>query len=260
MGQHNESLSGRVAIVTGASRGIGLACAEELAAAGAKVVITGRDQKSLEAAQAKIAGSMICAGDAADPKHIEACLDQTLAKHGRVDILVNNAGGPLNVGPMLELPADHLDATLRFNVNGPYLWARAVWQRSMKERGGVILNISSLSGITLQPAMGAYAISKAALLHMTRVLAGELGPKVRVNAIAPGVIETDATADFIAAAGPGTAARFPMQRYGKVADISKACLFLVSDDASWITGETLAIDGGALVQWGRIRSAPKEKS
>jgi NAD(P)-dependent dehydrogenase (short-subunit alcohol dehydrogenase family) len=253
----SAEFAGRVAVITGGSRGIGLACAAELAHAGANVVITGRNRKSLEAARATLgARCMIFEGDACKEDAISQCLQQTMNLQGRIDILVNNAGGPLEVGAMLDLPVASLDATWELNVRGPYLWIQAAWRLWMREHGGVVLNIASLGGISLQPGMGAYSISKAALLHMTRILAAELSPKVRVNAIAPGIVATDATADFIAAGGPAMVSRLPMQRFGNPKDIADACCFLVSDKSSWITGETLVIDGGSLVQWGRVRGAP----
>jgi NAD(P)-dependent dehydrogenase (short-subunit alcohol dehydrogenase family) len=249
-----------VALITGGSRGIGLACAVELAVAGAYVVITGRDRDSLESAREAIGKNCtIFAGNASLGHDVDACMRQTMEQHGRLDILVNNAGGPLQLGPMLDLPVENLDATWELNLRGPYLWTQAAWRLWMREHGGVVLNIASLGGISLQPGMGAYSLSKAALLHMTRILAAELSPKVRVNAIAPGVIKTDATAEFIEAGGTAIAGRLPLQRFGDPQDIADACRFLVSDKSSWITGETLVIDGGSMVQWGRIRSAPVAK-
>jgi len=237
-----------------------LACAVELAVAGARVVITGRDRDSLESAREAIGKNcMIFAGNASLGHDVDACMRQTMEQHGRLDILVNNAGGPLQLGPMLDLPVENLDATWELNLRGPYLWTQAAWRLWMREHGGVVLNIASLGGISLQPGMGAYSLSKAALLHMTRILAAELSPKVRVNAIAPGVIKTDATAEFIEAGGTAIAGRLPLQRFGDPQDIADACRFLVSDKSSWITGETLVIDGGSMVQWGRIRSAPVAK-
>jgi NAD(P)-dependent dehydrogenase (short-subunit alcohol dehydrogenase family) len=252
--------AGRVVVITGGSRGIGLACAAELVRAGANVMITGRNRKSLEAARATLGSRcMIFEGDAAKEDAINTCLQQTMNLQGRIDILVNNAGGPLQFGAMLDLPVANLDATWELNLRGPYLWIQAAWRLWMREHGGVVLNIASLGGISLQPGMGAYSVSKAALLHMTRILAAELSPKVRVNAIAPGIVTTDATADFIAAGGPAMATRLPMQRFGNPKEIADACCFLVGDKSSWITGETLVIDGGSLVQWGRIRGAPSAR-
>jgi NAD(P)-dependent dehydrogenase (short-subunit alcohol dehydrogenase family) len=251
-----RDVAGRVAVITGGSRGIGLACAVELAAAGAKVVITGREQTSLEVARNTIGDNcLIVRGDASSSYDIDACMTQTLKQFGRVDILVNNAGGPLQMGAMLDLPVENLDATWELNLRGPYLCIQAAWRAWMREHGGVVLNIASLGGISLQPGMGAYSLSKAALLHMTRILAAELAPRVRVNAIAPGIVKTDATASFLETAGPSAGGRLPMQRFGVPEDIAAACHFLVSDQSSWITGETLVVDGGSLVQWGRIRRA-----
>ncbi len=248
--------AGRVAVVTGGSRGIGLACATELVRSGASVMITGRNRKSLEAARATLGSRcFIFEGDASKEDAINTCLQQAMNLQGRIDILVNNAGGPLQFGAMLDLPVANLDATWELNLRGPYLWIQAAWRLWMREHGGVVLNIASLGGISLQPGMGAYSVSKAALLHMTRILAAELSPKVRVNAIAPGIVTTHATADFVAAGGPAMASRLPLQRFGNPKEIADACCFLVSDKSSWITGETLVIDGGSLVQWGRIRGA-----
>ena len=254
------SLSGKVAVITGASRGIGFACARDLADSGAKIAITGRDRASLEKAKAELGGdTLIFSGDAGDEAAAQACMAEAKAKFGRVDILVNNAGGTLKDGALLELPMDVIDETWRLNLRAPLIWARAAWEQGgMKDSGGVILNMSSLGGISLQPLMGAYNTAKAGLNHMTRILAAELGPRVRVNAIAPGLIRTDATAHVFAHEA-ALAPRSPMGRLGEPEDISNAVLFLVSDASSWITGETLAVDGGALVQWGKIKGWPPEK-
>jgi len=250
-------LSGKVAIVTGASRGIGFACASDLVKAGAKVAITGRDQKTLEKAkQALGPDTLIFAGDAADEDAAQHCAAAVTEKLGRIDILVNNAGGTLKDGPMAELPMDVIDATWRLNLRSPLVWTRACWSAGgMRETGGVVLNMASLGGLTLQPLMGAYNVAKAGLVHMTRVLAAEMGPKVRVNAVAPGLVRTDATAHVFEMEA-ALASRSPSGRLGEPEDISNAVLFLVSDASSWITGETLAVDGGALVQWGKIKGWP----
>jgi len=223
-------------------------------------VITGRNAASLEAARKRIgARCATVAGDAASADAAEACMKYALERFGRIDVLINNAGGPLKVGPMLELPVANFDTTWELNLRGPYLWIRSAWHLWMREHGGVVLNIASLGGLSFQPGVGAYSVSKAALLHMTRILAAELGPKVRVNAIAPGIVRTDATAGFIEASGPSTPLRLPLQRFGEPEDIASACRFLVSDRSSWITGESLVIDGGSLVQWGRIRETSAAK-
>lgn len=254
-----SGLSGKVAVVTGASRGIGFACARDLKDAGAKIAITGRDKAKLEEARSMLGpDTLIFAGDAADEVAADECMRAVKKTFGRVDILVNNAGGTLKFGPMMELPMDIIDATWRFNLRGPLVWVRAAWNEGgMKDTGGVVLNMASLGGISLQPLMGPYNTAKAGLIHMTRILAAEMGPRVRVNAIAPGLIRTDATAEVFAQEA-ALAARSPMGRLGEPEDISKAVLFLVSDASSWITGETLAVEGGALVQWGKIRGWPPQ--
>jgi NAD(P)-dependent dehydrogenase (short-subunit alcohol dehydrogenase family) len=253
-----EEFAGRVAVITGGSRGIGLACAAELVGAGAHVMITGRNRAALDTARAALGPACLTfEGDAAKQEDIDACLGEVMRTHGRIDMLVNNAGGPLQFGALVDLPVANLDATWNLNLRGPYLWIQAAWRLWMGEHGGVVLNMASLGGLSLQPGMGAYSLSKAALIHMTRILAAELAPKVRVNAIAPGIVATDATAEFIAAGGPALPSRLPLQRFGDAQDIADACRFLLGEKSSWITGETLVIDGGSLVQWGRIREARK---
>jgi NAD(P)-dependent dehydrogenase (short-subunit alcohol dehydrogenase family) len=255
-----DEFAGRVAVITGGSRGIGLACAAELVGAGADVMITGRNRAALDAARAALGSRCLTfEGDAAKQEDIDACLGLVMRTHGRIDMLVNNAGGPLQFGALVDLPVANLDATWNLNLRGPYLWIQAAWRLWMGEHGGVVLNMASLGGLSLQPGMGAYSLSKAALIHMTRILAAELAPKVRVNAIAPGIVATDATAEFIAAGGPALPSRLPLQRFGDSQDIADACRFLLGEKSSWITGETLVIDGGSLVQWGRIRGAPAAK-
>ncbi len=244
------SLSGKSALVTGASRGIGLDIARQLANAGAKVTLVGRTEATLQEAVKAIPGSLGVAGDAADPELIERAVRAAAEPTGKLDILVNNAGGPPPSAPLVKMEMANLDAALDLNLKGPLLAVRAAWSHSMREHGGVVLNIASVSGLSLPRAMGAYAISKAALLHMTRILAAELGPKVRVNAIAPGVVRTDATAGVNY---QGYADFLPAGRVGEPADIGAASLFLVSDEASWITGETLLVDGGTLVSSGRLK-------
>lgn len=245
-------MQGKVAIITGGSRGIGRACAAAFIAAGASVVITGRDTGSLAVAAAQLGPrASTFAGDAADPQVAEQCVAQALAAHGRLDILVNNAGGPPDDGPLLDVPPEVLEETWRFNVAGPLAWTRAAWRAAMRERGGVVLNIGSIGGLTTPRAMGAYALCKAAVHHMTRVLAAELGPGVRVNAIAPGITRTAATARATVHEA-AIRKRLPLERIGEPEDIAKAALFLVSDASSWITGEILLVDGGTMVQWGRL--------
>ena len=174
--------------------------------------------------------------------------------YGRIDILVNNAAMNPQMGPTIDLALDDFDAVLRLNLRAPLMWSQQSWRASMRGHGGVILNVASLGGLMLYPHMGAYNTSKAALVYLTKVLAAELGPQVRVNALAPGVIRTEMSmAAWRGERGAKFAARLPLQRLGEAQDVARSALFLVSDAAAWITGETLTIDGGTAVQMGRAR-------
>jgi NAD(P)-dependent dehydrogenase (short-subunit alcohol dehydrogenase family) len=153
----------------------------------------------------------------------------------------------------ISMPSEDFEATLRLNLTAPLFWSQYVWQAHMKDHGGVILNISSLGGFALHPHMGAYLTSKAGLVHLTRTLAAELGPQVRVNAIAPGLVKTEMSSSAWRGNEDRWARRLPMQRLGEAQDIADSALFLVSEDSSWITGETLIVDGGTAVHTGRPR-------
>ena len=245
-------LEDKVAIVTGASRGIGYAIAAALVEAGASVMITGRREDSLRAAAAGLGErAATWCGDAASAEVAEACIGETLRRFGSIDILVNNAALNPQKGPTIAMALDDFDAAYALNVRAPLVWTQLAWNRWMRESGGAVLNISSLGGVTLYPNMGAYNSSKAALNHLTRVLAAELGPRVRVNALVPGIIKTEASSPAWRDREERIAGKLPMERLGECEDVAKAALFLVSDDASWITGASLTIDGGALIQWGR---------
>lgn len=246
-----SGLQGKSAIVTGASRGIGLATARLFAAEGAHVVLVGRDATRLADAAASIGPQAVAiAGGVEDPDTIARATDAALAATGRVDILINNAGGPPADGPLVAIPLVDFDAAISLNLRAPLLWIRAAWSRSMRVHGGAIVNIASIGGLSAPRAMGAYATAKAGLLHMTRMLAAELGPSIRVNAIAPGVVRTDATA---AVDYDGFARILPMGRVGEPDDIAAAALFLAGAQSGWITGETITIDGGTLIQTGRLK-------
>jgi len=246
-----SGLQGKSAIVTGASRGIGLATARLFAAEGAHVVLVGRDAARLDDAAASIGPQAVpIAGSVEDPDTIARATDAALAATGHIDILINNAGGPPADGPLVAIPMADFDAAISLNLRAPLLWIRAAWSRSMRVHGGAIVNIASIGGLSAPRAMGAYATAKAGLLHMTRMLAAELGPSIRVNAIAPGVVRTDATA---AVDYDGFARILPMGRVGEPDDIAAAALFLAGTQSGWITGETITIDGGTLIQTGRLK-------
>jgi NAD(P)-dependent dehydrogenase (short-subunit alcohol dehydrogenase family) len=242
------NLSGRTAIITGASRGIGLAIAQRLATAGANVVLTARKQESADAAAEQVGGSAIgVAAHAVDEDAAKRCVDLTLDRFGSVDILVNNAGTNPAFGPLID--QDHARFAKIFDVNlwAPLLWTSLVVKSWMGEHGGAVLNTASIGGMHQSPAMGMYNATKAALIHVTKQLALELSPRIRVNAICPGVVRTKLAEALWKDHEDLLASSTALGRIGEPADVAAAVAFLVSDEASWITGETLVIDGGQLL-------------
>ncbi len=241
-------LDGRVALITGGSRGIGLAIAQEMAASGARVMISSRKAEGLEAAVATLDGEGAWfAANAGDPDDAAACVAATVERFGTVDILVNNAATNPYMGKTIDIDRPRLDKTISVNFAGPLMWTQLAWQASMRERGGTVLNIASIGGMSVETSIGAYNATKAALLHLTRTLAAELAPAVRVNAIAPGLVKTDMARALWEPNEAAIAKTLPMQRLGEPADIGHAAVFLCSDAASWITGTSLVVDGGALL-------------
>ncbi|HEY9304188.1 MAG TPA: SDR family oxidoreductase, partial [Mycobacterium sp.] len=238
----SPELGGRTAIVTGASRGIGLAIAQQLATAGANVVVTSRKQDSADAAAKQVGGSAIGVGaHAVDEDAAQRCVEETLERFGSIDILVNNAGTNPAYGPLIE--QDHARFAKTFDVNlwAPLLWTSLVVKAWMGEHGGAVINTASIGGLHQSPFMGMYNATKAALIHVTKQLALELSPQVRVNAICPGVVRTrlaEALWKDHEGALSGTTA---LGRIGEPPDVAAAVAFLVSDQASWITGETMVI-------------------
>ena len=241
-------LDGRVALITGGSRGIGLAIAQEFAASGARVMISSRKADALEAAVATIDGEAAWhAANAGEPADAEVCVAATMERFGRVDILVNNAATNPYMGKTIDIDRPRLDKTISVNWAGPLMWAQLAWQASMKEHGGSVLNIASIGGLSVETSIGAYNATKAALLHLTRTLAAEMAPGVRVNAIAPGLVKTDMARALWEPNEAAIAKGMPLHRLGEPADIAHAATFLASDHASWITGTTVIVDGGALL-------------
>ncbi|QIP83222.1 SDR family oxidoreductase [Streptomyces sp. Tu 2975] len=241
-------LTGRTAVVTGASRGIGLAIARAVAAAGGNVVLTSRSQEAADAAAAQVGGRAVgVAAHAVDEEAAQRCVDLTLERFGSLDILVNNAGTNPAYGPVLDQDHGRFAKTFDVNLWAPVLWTGLATRAWMGEHGGAVVNTASVGGMAFEANIGLYNASKAALIHLTKQLALELSPKVRVNAVAPGVVRTKLAEALWEEHEQALSASTALGRIGEPADIASAVAFLVSDAASWITGETMVIDGGQLL-------------
>ena len=246
------SLSGKTALVTGASRGIGKAIAKSFVDAGAQVMLTSRKEDALRAAANEMDGETeIFAANAGDIEQGQACVDATMKRFGKIDILVNNAATNPYFGDTLGVDSSRFDKTFQVNLKGPLFWSQAVWNASMQKNPGVILNIASVGGLRAEHGLGVYNLTKAAVIHLTSQLACELG-KTRVVGIAPGLVKTLFASVLIENVGDKLAAALPTKRLGEPQDIANLALFLCSDLASWITGETYVIDGGAGVRSGTM--------
>lgn len=244
----------RVAIVTGASRGIGLAVAERLVAEGAKVVITARKPEALQDAVAALGGpehAIAVAGNASDEAHQQQVVQAALEAFGRLDYLVNNTGINPAFGPMLQLPLDAARKILDTNVVAALGWTQKVMAAGLGANGGgAIVNIASVAGIGASGVIGMYGVSKAALIHLTTELGFQLGPAVRVNAVAPAVVKTKFAEALYEGREEQVSRIYPLKRLGMPEDIAGAVSFLLSADAAWITGQTLVVDGGVTLSAG----------
>lgn len=247
------SVAGKVAVVTGSSRGIGFATALELARSGATgVVLTSRKRENVEAAKAEmveqgVAEDLVLALDARadDESSARDAIARTLQTFGACDILVNNAGTNPAFGNLMDVDLGALDKTWAVNMRAPLLWARAAHGAWMAEHGGAIVNVASVGGLRPSPMMGAYDVSKAGLVFLTRQLAQELAPSIRVNAVAPGIVRTR-LAEFLLMDEDAASAMHPLGRVGEPEDVARLIVYLASDAASWITGATVPVDGGVI--------------
>ncbi|MFF5537907.1 SDR family oxidoreductase [Streptomyces cinerochromogenes] len=245
-------LSGKVAIVTGASRGIGYGVAEALVARGDRVCITGRGEDALKEAVERLGAERVIAvaGKAHDLDHQTEVVERTMAAFGRVDFLVNNAGTNPVFGPIADLDLDVARKVFETNVISALGFAQKTWHAWQKDNGGAIVNIASVAGLAPSPFIGAYGVSKAAMINLTQQLAHEFAPKVRVNAIAPAVVKTKFAQALYEGREEEAAAAYPLARLGVPSDIGGAAAFLTSEQSDWVTGQTLVVDGGIFLNAG----------
>jgi NAD(P)-dependent dehydrogenase (short-subunit alcohol dehydrogenase family) len=246
-------LEGKVGIVTGASRGIGLGIARRLVDEGAKVCCTARNAEALAEAVESLGGpehALAVPGRADDAEHQADAVARTMAAFGPVDLMVNNTGINPAYGPLMDIDLGAARKMVEVNCLAPLGWIRQLHAASMAERGGAIVNVSSLAGMQPTPGIGFYGATKAMLGQLTRQLALELGPGIRINAVVPAVIKTRFGTALYEGKEDEVASVYPMKRLGLPEDVSGAVAFLLSDDAAWITGQLMVIDGGVSLTGG----------
>jgi NAD(P)-dependent dehydrogenase (short-subunit alcohol dehydrogenase family) len=243
----SKRFEGKTAIVTGASRGIGLAIAERLVAEGAHVVITARKKETLDEAVAHLGGPSVAlgiAGKADDLEHQADTVRQALWAFGNLDLLVNNTGINPAYGPLVDLDLGVARKVIEVNCIAAVSWVQQAWRAWMQEHGGAIVNVSSFTAVRPAPGIGFYGASKAMLASLTELMAVEMAPGVRVNAVAPAVVKTRFAEKLYDGREEKVAAAYPLQRLGVPEDIGSLVAFLLSDEASWLTGEMVVADGG----------------
>mgnify|MGYP001269629224 CR=1 FL=1 len=240
-------LNGRVALITGASRGIGKAIAEAFANAGAHVVCVSRSAADVQAVADTLPNASAAACDVSSTAGFTDLINNIVGEHGRLDILVNNAGITRD-GLIMRMKEDDWNMVLDINLKGAFNGIKAVTRTMMKQRSGRIINISSVVGLTGNAGQANYAASKAGLIGLTKSIAKELSSRgITVNCIAPGYIATDMTAELSDAVKEDLEKQIPLGRIGNPEDIANAVLFLASDEASYITGQTITVDGGIIM-------------
>ena len=245
------SVEGKVVLVTGASRGIGQATAAEFAEERCRrhhdhFPETGEHREGRGGADRVGGGrgTLLALPARADSEEsADEAVAATVERFGSCDILINNAGTNPSAGPLMEVDLGALDKTWAVNLRAPLLWVRAAYRASMEKNGGSIVNVASVGGLRPSPITGAYNVSKAGLVHMTRQLALELAPSIRVNAVAPAVVKTRLS-EMLWQDEAAAARMHPLGRLGTPEDIARAIVFLASDAADWMTGVILPVDGG----------------
>ncbi|MBF6209637.1 SDR family oxidoreductase [Nocardia puris] len=247
-----SDLLGKSALVSGASRGIGKAVAAELLRRGANVVITARKPEPLEEAAGELRalghqGEVVTvAGNSGDAESRAAAVGRAVSEFGSLDILINNTGINPVYGSLMDADLDAVRKIFDVNVVAALGYIQEAYKAWMRDNGGAIVNVASVAGIRSTGLIAAYGASKAALIRLTDELAWQLGPNIRVNAVAPGVVKTKFAGALYEAGEEQAASVYPMKRLGAPEDVAKLIGFLVSDEAAWITGETVRVDGGLL--------------
>jgi NAD(P)-dependent dehydrogenase (short-subunit alcohol dehydrogenase family) len=243
------SMKGRTALVTGGSRGIGLGIAQSLVARGARVVLTARKAEALAEAVEQLGGPEVAvavAGNAGDAEHRATAVRTAVETFGSLDFLVGNVGINPVYGPMVDLDLGAFRKILDTNVVSTLGLVQEAWRAWMGEHGGSVLVVASVAGLKASPGIAGYGVSKAALINLVTQLAVELGPKVRVNAVAPAVVKTKFATALFEGREEQVAAQYPVGRLGVPEDIGEAAAYLLGDGAGWVTGQTLVLDGGTL--------------
>ncbi|SHI52626.1 SDR family oxidoreductase [Streptomyces sp. 3214.6] len=243
----SHALRGRAAVVTGATRGIGLAVARALAEAGARVCVSSRNADEVRRTAAELGGVGL-AGSVGDPGHPEELTGLCLSEFGRLDVLVNNAATNQPYGPLMDADPLVWREAFTVNVEAPLRLVQCAWRGWMREHGGAVVTLCTEGATHVGPGVGAYGTSKAALLHLTQQLAGELGPGVRVNSVSPGLVRTEMARFMWEPREEEIAAGLPLGRIGEPDDVARAVVWLASDEAKWITGTDLVVDGGTRVR------------